>query len=108
MDFSPPNKHARLSLMAALLTITFFCIGFAPFLPMTAIVCYPAAFLSALFAIVSGLRGLRHLSGRWMAWAGIITGLAVILAVTVFTSLTLMLLPVVAEGMVEIWQSLWP
>jgi hypothetical protein len=102
------NRPALLSLVAALLTITFFCIGFMPFLPLTAIVCYPAAFISALFAIVSGLRGLKYPLARWMAWVGIVTGLAVILAVTLFTSLTLLLLPAVAEGVVEIWQSLWP
>jgi hypothetical protein len=102
------NRPARLSLVSALLTISFFCIGFMPFLPMTAIVCYPAAFLGAVFALVSGLIGLRKPSARWMAWLGIITGMAVILAVTLFTSLTLLLLPAVAEGVIEIWQSLWP
>lgn len=103
-----PNKHARLSLVSAIFTLLFFCIGFAPFLPMTAVVCYPAALASGVFSLVSGLRGLRRPSGHWMAWIGIMTGIVVILGVAAFTTLTAMLLPVVAEGAAEMWQSLWP
>jgi hypothetical protein len=108
MDSTLPNKHARLSLVSAIVTLLFFCIGFAPFLPMTAIVCYPAALLSGVVSLVSGLRGLRHSSGHWMAWVGIMTGILVILGVAAFTTLTALLLPVMAEGVVEMWQSLWP
>jgi len=108
MDSALPNKHARLSLVSAIFTLFFFCIGFAPFLPMTAIVCYPAALASGVFSLVSGLRGLRHPSGHWMAWIGIMTGILVILAVIVFTTLTAMFLPVLAEGIVELWRSIWP
>lgn len=103
-----PNTPARLSLIAAILTISFFCVGFAPFLPMTALVCYPAAFVSALFSLASGLLGLRKPSARWMAWTGILTGLAVILAVIVFTTLTALLAPVLFEGLFELWQAAQP
>jgi hypothetical protein len=103
-----PNTSARFSLIAALLTLVFFCIGFAPFLPMTALVCYPAAFLSGLFALFSGLRGLRQPASHWMAWTGILTGGLVILAVMVFTTLTVLLVPTLAQGLADFWQSLWP
>jgi hypothetical protein len=108
MDSSPPNQAARLSLTAAILTVSFFCIGFAPFLPMTALFCYPAAFLGAIFSLVSGLLGLRKPTARWMAWTGIVTGLLILLGVTVFTSLTVLLLPFVADGILEIWQLFVP
>jgi len=106
MDSTQTNQPARLSLVAAFLTVSFFCIGFAPFLPMTALFCYPAAFIGAIFSLVSGLLGLCHPAARWMAWTGIITGGLVILGVTVFTSLTVLMLPFVVEGLLEIWQSL--
>lgn len=108
MDVTLPNTPARLSLTAALLTVSFFCIGFAPFLPMTALFCYPAAFLSAIFSLVSGLLGLRQPAARWMAWTGIVTGLLVLLGVTVFTTLTVLMLPFVADGLLEIWLLLVP
>lgn len=108
MDYPAPNKHARLSLASAIVTVIFFCIGFAPFLPMTSIVCYPAALVSGTTALVSGLRGLRFSNSRWMAWSGIVIGGLCILAVLFFTTMTLMLLPVLAKGIVELWQSLWP
>lgn len=108
MDSPLPNKHARLSLASAIITVIFFCIGFAPFLPMTSIVCYPAALVSGTTALVSGLRGLRQASSHWMAWTGIITGAVCILAVLFFTTMTLMLVPILAKGIVEMWQSLWP
>lgn len=103
-----PNNPARLSLVSALLTVFFFCIGFAPFLPMTALVCYPAALASGLLALISGLRGLRNTSGHWMAWTGIATGALTILAVIAFTTLTALLAPVVFEGLREIWQTVQP
>lgn len=103
-----PNNPARLSLIAAILTVSFFCVGFAPFLPMTALVCYPAAFVSALFSLISGLLGLRKPSARWMAWTGIVTGLVVLAAVIAFTTLTALLAPVLFEGLFELWQAAQP
>jgi hypothetical protein len=103
-----PNNAARLSLAAAILTVSFFCVGFAPFLPMTALVCYPAAFASGIFSLVSGLLGLRKPSARWMSWTGILTGSAIILAVIAFTTLTALLAPVLFEGLFELWQTAQP
>lgn len=103
-----PNNTARLSLAASLLTLVFFCVGFAPFLPMTALVCYPAAFVSALFSLTSGLLGLRKPSARWMAWTGILTGLVVLVAVIAFTTLTALLAPFLFDGLIELWQAAQP
>ncbi len=103
-------RLAVTSLVASLLTITFFCIGFLP-IPLTAIPCYPAALIAGLVALVSGARAI--LAGRasgqpagWMAWLGVATGVFVILAVACFTSLTLMALPVLAETLQQVWPSL--
>jgi hypothetical protein len=106
MNVSQPNQAARLSLTAALLTVSFFCIGFAPFLPMTALFCYPAAFIGAIFSLVSGFLGLRHPTARWMAWTGIVTGGLILLGVIVFISLTILALPFLWDGLLEIWQSI--
>jgi hypothetical protein len=108
MDLPRPNTPARLSLISAMLTVSFFCIGFAPFLPMTALFCYPAAFLGAFFSLLSGLLGLRRPAGRWMAWMGIVVGALVILGVMAFTILALLMLPALADGLIELWQSLVP
>lgn len=108
MDLPRPNTPARLSLAAAILTIIFFCSGLAPFLPMTALFCYPAAFLGAFFSLLSGLLGLRRSAGRWMAWTGIVVGALVVLAVMIFTTLTLLMLPTLADGLIELWRSLVP
>lgn len=88
------NRLAAYSLIAALLTILSFCIGFAPFLPLTALVCYPAAVILGIISLVTGFRALRQMrisgeSGRWMALAGIWVGSFAILAVLCATTLTL-------------------
>jgi hypothetical protein len=93
----PTNGLALVSLMAAILTIVSFCIGFAPFLPLTAILCYPAASLLGLAALLTGVRSLRQMrlsgeGGRALAWIGICTGGLAILAVILFTTLTVLLL----------------
>jgi hypothetical protein len=108
MDSVQTNQPATLSLVATILTVSFFCIGFAPFLPMTALFCYPAAFIGAIFALISGLLGLRQPAARWMAWTGIVTGLLVLLGVTVFTSLTILAFPFLWDGLLEIWRLLVP
>ncbi len=91
------NRLAVYSLVAALLTILSFCIGFAPFLPLTAGVCYPAAVFFGIVSIVTGFRALRQVrasgeNGRWMALTGIWTGSLTILAVVCATTLTLIAL----------------
>lgn len=92
-----PNRLAIYSLTAALLTILSFCIGFAPFLPLTAAVCYPAAVVLGVVSLVTGFRALRQMrvsgeNGRWMALTGIWTGILVILAVLCATTLTFAIL----------------
>ncbi len=88
------NRHAAYSLIAALLTILSFCIGFAPFLPLTALICYPVAVILGIISHVTGFRALWQMrisgkSGRWMALAGIWVGSFTILAVLCATTLTL-------------------
>ncbi|GAB4486717.1 MAG: hypothetical protein Fur0016_16480 [Anaerolineales bacterium] len=105
----PANRLAVYSLGAALLTLLSFCIGFAPFLPLTAGVCYPAAVFGGLVSIVTGLRSLRQMrtsgeSGRWMALTGIWTGSLTILAVVCAAILTLTVLFLGFDYL----QTLWP
>lgn len=103
------NRLAVSSLVAALLTILSFCIGFAPFLPLTAGVCYPAAVLFGIVSLVHGFRALRQVRasgehGRWMALTGIWTGSLTILAVVCATTLTLTALFLGLDYI----QTLWP
>jgi hypothetical protein len=102
------NRLARASLLASLLTLLFFCIGFIP-IPGTAIPCYPAAGLSGLAALVSGIRALVQIrssgeTGRWMAWTGIFMGGGIILLVVCFTTLTLSAL----FSLTSLWEYLAP
>ncbi len=103
------NRLAVYSLVAALLTIVSFCIGFAPFLPLTAGVCYPAAIFFGIMSITTGFRALHRVhasgeKGRWMALTGIWTGSLTILAVVCATTLTLTALFLGADYI----QTLWP
>lgn len=108
MNSTVSNRPARLSLVSAIFTLFFFGVGFMPFLPLTALVCYPAALASAIVSLVSGLRGLRRPGGHWMAWTGISSGLLVILAVIFFSILTALFLPLLAQGMGEFWKAIRP
>lgn len=105
----PANRLAVYSLGAALLTLLSFCIGFAPFLPLTSIVCYPAAVFLGIVSLVTGWQSLRQMhasgdAGRWMALTGIWTGSLTILAVVCATTLTL---AVLFLG-IDYLQTLWP
>lgn len=91
----PTNSLAIISFSTALLTVISFCIGWAPFLPMTSLVCYPAAILLGLVALITGVIALRRIRssgerGRGMAligaWLGGLTVLAVFCAVTLTIS----------------------
>lgn len=109
----PTNRLAVYSLTAALLTLLSFCIGFAPFLPLTAGVCYPAAILLGVAALVSGFRALRQIrasgeNGRWMALTGIWTGSLTILAVFCASTLTLTVFFLGAEYLRTLWPTLIP
>lgn len=96
-----PARPAATSLVASLLTVAFFCIGFLP-IPLTAIPCYPAAFLAAMVALISGGKAIlmARASGQpagWQAWLGVMTGLFVMLAILCLAGLTLAAFPLLAE-----------
>ncbi len=106
----PTNRLALLSLAASALTVFSFCVGVAP-IPMTALVCYPAAILTGIIALALGFRALRQIRqtgepGGWMAWLGIGLGAFSILAVICFTSLTLALFPYLSEFVTQSWKSI--
>lgn len=109
----PTNHLALVSLSAAILTIVSFCIGFAPFLPLTAMLCYPAAALLGLAALLTGVRSLRQMrlsgeDGRGLAWVGICTGSLSILAVVLFTTLTVLLLYFGIDSLQNAWPQIKP
>lgn len=103
------NRLAITSLTAALLTIVSFCIGCAPFLPLTAGICYPMAGALGIISMVTGFRALRQMrtsgeNGRWMALTGIWVGSFAILAVLCATVLAFAALFLGAGYL----QTLWP
>ncbi len=101
VNSSPPtNSTAILSLVAAILTVVTFCIGFAP-IPFTALICYPASAVLGIVALVSGLRALRQIdrtaqSGRVLALIGVWTGALTLIGVLCFSALAVWLYPRVA------------
>ena len=101
------NRLAVYSLAAAFLTVFSFCIGVAP-IPMTAPVCYPAAVLLGIVALVTGFRALRQMrasgeSGRWLALIGIWIGGLSILAVICATTVTFAIFYYGADYLQTIW-----
>ena len=61
----PTNRLAVISLVFAVLTVFSLCIGWAPFLPLTGLVCYPAAIFFGAVALVSGLAALDAAAVRF-------------------------------------------
>jgi hypothetical protein len=107
------NRLAVVSLLAAMLTVISFCIGAAPFLPMTAGVCYPSALLFGVLALVTGLAAQRQIRlhpkrGRKRALLGSLVGCVTILAVICLVTLTLLLLPGAAVFLDEAWKQFRP
>ncbi len=108
VNSSPPtNSTAILSLVAAILTVVTFCIGFAP-IPFTALICYPASAVLGIVALVSGLRALRQIDraaqgGRILALIGVWTGALTILGVVCFSALGIWLYPRVATYVQQHW-----
>ena len=93
---APTNRLSLISFLSAFLTVSSFCIGFAP-IPLTAWVCYPLAVLLGITALVSGFTSLRQVrasgeQGRAMALIGIWAGALSILAVICATTLTVLAL----------------
>lgn len=87
------NPLAVASLTLALLTLPAFCIGFAPFLPLTVLVCYPPALLGGMLALLTGFPALAQIrtrgeGGRWMALTGITTSGLMLLAMLCDITLT--------------------
>lgn len=79
------NRLAIISFFSALLTFFSFCIGWAPFLVGSSLICYPTAFFFGAIALITGLMALRQIrnngeSGLWMALSGAILGGLLILA----------------------------
>ncbi len=75
---SPMNRNAVISLVAAILTVLSFCTAVAP-IPLTGWVCYPAAFVSGLVALLTGIASLAQIrrsreDGRSYAIIGITVG----------------------------------
>lgn len=90
----PTNRMAIVSLSSAVLTMLSFCIGFAPFLPMTAPFCYPLALVFGVVALISGMLALGQLrkraeNGRWMALTGALLGGLTTFATICATALTI-------------------
>ncbi len=74
----PMNRNARISMVAAILTLLSFCTAVAP-IPLTGWVCYPAAFVSGLVALLTGIASLAQIrssqeEGRSYAIIGITVG----------------------------------
>ena len=110
---APTNRLSLLSFLSAVLTVISFCIGFAPFLPLTAPVCYPAAVLLGIVALASGFTSLRQVrasgeKGRAMALIGIWTGVLSILAVICATTLTVLTLYYGLDYLKTYWPQLNP
>lgn len=107
---NPTNRMAIVSLCSAVLTLLSFCIGFAPFLPMTAGICYPLALVLSVVALVTGVLALRQLrsrpeNGRWMALTGTILGGVLPLVIICATIITISAL---AVGLTELFKQANP
>jgi hypothetical protein len=99
------SRPASLSLLFALLTLISFCVGAAP-IPLTALVCYPAALLTGVLALFNGFQALAaspEQPQRTFALIGIWTGVLVILAVLCASTLSILLI----NGGLEYLQNLW-
>jgi len=74
----PVNRSAVISMIAAFLTLLSVCTAVAP-IPLTGYVCYPAAAVLGLVALLTGITSLgqikaRNENGRYYALIGIWTG----------------------------------
>ncbi len=97
----PVNRNASISLIAAILTAASFCTAVAP-IPFTGYVCYPAAVVLGLVALLTGITSLaqiraRHENGRAYAWIGISIGALTIVAALCAMALGIALFPQVVK-----------
>ena len=94
---APANRSAVISAIAALLTLLSFCTAVAP-IPLTGWVCYPAAALLGIVALVTGVTSLGQMSrsrenGRLFAWTGITVGTLAIVGTACAVALAIAMFP---------------
>jgi hypothetical protein len=88
------NRLSVVSLIFAILTLFSFCIGWAPFLVGSSLICYPTAILFGAIALITGIIALRQMrvsgeQGRGMALIGVWLGGPTILMTICATILTI-------------------
>ncbi len=93
----PLNRSAVISLVAAVLTALSFCTAVAP-IPFTGYLCYPAAVVFGLVALVSGAAALLQIrttreQGRTHALIGIWVGAIAVVAAACAIGLGIALFP---------------
>ncbi len=106
------NTRAVLSLLFAVLTVLSFCVGVAP-IPLTSLICYPAALLLGGIALWTGWSSLREVRqnggrGRRLALVGMWTGGLTLLAVLCFSAVAIVLAPTVFDLLHQAWIQLQP
>jgi hypothetical protein len=93
----PVNRNAVISLIAGIFTLLSLCTAVAP-IPLTGYVCYPAAVLLGLVALLTGVTSLAQIratkeDGRTYALIGIWIGGIAIVAAVCATALGFLLFP---------------
>jgi hypothetical protein len=106
----PLNTRAILSLLFAVLTMLSFCLGIAP-IPLTALVCYPAAILLGLVSLWLGWQGLQEVRqkgerGRRLALLGMWTGGLTLLVVLCLSAVAIALAPTLFDYLRQGWAQL--
>ncbi len=97
---APVNRYAAISLIAGGLSVASLCTAVAP-IPFTGYVCYPAALLLGLAALLSGVTSLMQLrarpeNGRLYAVVGVSIGAITVLAAFCAAAVGVMVFPRVA------------
>jgi hypothetical protein len=93
----PINRSAIISVIATALTLISFCTAVAP-IPFTGYLCYPAAVVFGLVALVSGITALARIQpgkeeGRTHAWIGIWVGSIAVVAAGCAITIGILLFP---------------
>ena len=94
---SPVNRNAAISAAAAFFTLISICIAVAP-IPLTGYVCYPAAAILGVVALLTGITALAQLrdrkeTGRGYALIGIGIGAPAVLGSLCAMGIGIMLFP---------------
>ncbi len=94
---APMNRTAVISVVAGLLTLLSFCTAVAP-IPLTGYICYPAAVMLGLVALITGVMSLAQIratreEGRSYALVGISIGMLTVIAALCATALGIALFP---------------